>query len=107
MHELTEALYVNTDMATAAGIKLPKTLDEAWTWGQFLEVAKKFTQRSGDQTTVWGFGVHRQLQDWSVLPIVYQHIGKVLSGDLKTARGFLNSTATHQTITWYGNNLSK
>src|SRR5438067_1666872 len=28
MHQLTEALYVNTAMAEAAGIKLPKSLDE-------------------------------------------------------------------------------
>src|SRR5258708_23642099 len=92
MHELTEALYVNTAMASAAGIKLPKTLDEAWTWDQFLDAAKKLTQRSGDKTTVWGFGVQRQLQDWSVLPIVYQHGGKGPPDDPKTPSGFLNRT---------------
>src|SRR5258708_3664160 len=107
MRELSGAVSVKTDRKTAAGIKLPKTLDEAWTWDQFVDVATKLTQRSGDQTTVWGFGVQRQLQDWSILPIVYQHGGKVLSDDLKTASGFLNGSATLEALTWYGNLFTK
>ena len=107
MHELTEALYVNTKMAQDAGIDLPKTVETAWTWDQFTDVAKKLTKRSGDQTSVWGFGVQRQLQDWSVLPIVYQHGGKVISDDLKKASGFINSPATVEAQTWYGNLFTK
>lgn len=103
MHELTEALYVNTQMATDAGVTLPKTVDTAWTWQQFEDAAKKMTKRSGDTTSVWGFGVQRQLQDWSVLPIVYQHGANVFSSDLKKTTGFLNGTATVEAQTWYGN----
>ncbi len=107
LHQLTEALYVNTKMADDAGIKLPKTVADAWTWEQFTDAAKKLTARSGDQVTVWGFGVQRQLQDWSVLPIVYQHGGKTLSDDLKKATGFLNSKETTEALTWYGNLFAK
>jgi len=103
MHELTEAIFVNTKMAQDAGIDLPTTVDKAWTWQQFEDAAKKLTKRTGDQTTVWGFGVQRQLQDWSVLPVVYQHGGKALSDDLKKASGALNSSATVEAMTWYGN----
>lgn len=102
MHELTEALYVNTQMAQDAGITLPKTVETAWTWQQFEDAAKKMTKRTGDQTTVWGFGVQRQLQDWSVQPIVYMHGGKILTDDLKKASGALNSPATVEAQTWYG-----
>jgi ABC-type glycerol-3-phosphate transport system substrate-binding protein len=107
LHQLTEALYVNTKMAEDAGIKLPKTVDEAWTWDQFLDAAKKLTKTDGGKTTVWGFGVQRQLQDWSVLPVVYQHGGKVLSDDLKKASGFVNSPETTEALTWYGNLFTK
>ena len=107
MHQLTEALYVNTKMAQDAGIDLPKSVETAWTWEQFTDAAKKLTKRSGDQTSVWGFGVQRQLQDWSVLPVVYQHGGKVLSDDLKKASGALNSTTTVEAQTWYGNLFTK
>lgn len=107
MHELTEALFVNTKMAQDAGIDLPKTVETAWSWDQFLDAARKLTKRTGDQTTVWGFGVQRQLQDWSVLPVVYQHGGKVLTDDLKKASGALNSPATVEAQTWYGNLFTK
>jgi ABC-type glycerol-3-phosphate transport system substrate-binding protein len=103
MHELTEAIFVNTKLAQDAAIDLPTTVEKAWTWQQFEDAAKKLTKRSGDQTTVWGFGVQRQLQDWSVLPVVYQHGGKALSDDLKKASGALNSAATVEAMSWYGN----
>lgn len=102
MHQLTEALYVNTQMAEEAGIELPETLDEAWTWDEFVDATTQLTQRSGDQTSVWGFGVQRQLQDWSVLPVVYQNGGTVLSEDLTTATGHLNSPETVEALDWYG-----
>ena len=102
MHQLTEALYVNTDLAEAAGIELPASLDEAWTWDEFVEAATALTQRSGDVVDVWGFGVQRQLQDWSVLPVVYQNNGTVLSDDLRTATGHLNSSETVAALGWYG-----
>ena len=103
MHELTEAIFVNTKMAQDAGIDLPTTVEKAWSWQQFEDAARKLTRRTGDQTTVWGFGVQRQLQDWSVLPVVYQHGGKPLSDDLKKASGALNGPATVEALTWYGN----
>ncbi|MEW5815419.1 MAG: sugar ABC transporter substrate-binding protein, partial [Spirochaetota bacterium] len=107
MHQLTEALYVNTEMAKAAGIELPATVEEALTWDQFVKGAARLTKRSGDQTLVWGFGVQRQLQDWSVLPVVYQNDGKVLSENLKKASGYLNGPATVEALTWYGNLFKK
>lgn len=107
MHQLTEALYVNTQLAEEAGIELPQTIEDAWTWDEFVDVATQLTQREGDQTSVWGFGVQRQLQDWSVLPIVYQHGGTVLSEDLTTAEGHLNSTATVEALDWYGDLFSE
>ena len=102
MHQLTEALYVNTQMAEEAGIELPQTIEDAWTWEELVDVTTQLTQSSGDQTSVWGFGVQRQLQDWSVLPVVYQHGGQVLSEDLTTATGFLNSPETVEALAWYG-----
>jgi ABC-type glycerol-3-phosphate transport system substrate-binding protein len=106
MHQLTEALYVNTDMAEAAGIDLPGTVEDAWSWDEFTAAAEALTQRTGDTTDVWGFGVQRQLQDWSVLPIVYQNDGAVLSEDLTTSAGYLNGEATVEALSWYGSLFS-
>lgn len=102
MHQLTSALYVNTELTEAAGVQLPTSVEEAWTWDEFVEVTTAMTQRSGDVTDVWGFGVQRQLQDWSVLPVVYQNQGQPLSDDLSQATGYLNSPETVEALAWYG-----
>ncbi|MBK8021966.1 MAG: extracellular solute-binding protein [Chloroflexi bacterium] len=60
------------------------------------------TQRTGDTTDVWGFGVQRILQDWSVLPVIYQNGGAVLSEDLTTSQGYINGPETVEALTWYG-----
>lgn len=102
MHQLTSALYVNADLAEEAGVELPTSVDEAWTWSEFVDVTTALTQRSGDVTDVWGFAVQRQLQDWSVLPVVYQNGGQALSDDLSQATGHLNGPETVEALTWYG-----
>lgn len=101
MHELTEGLFVNRTMLEDAGIKIPQRLDEAWTWDQFVEVARRLTKRTGDRTDVWGFGVLRHLSDWSILPVLYQNGATPLSPDLKKATGFFNSPQAVEAMKWY------
>lgn len=42
--ESSVALFYNKDMTDAAGIKVPDKLEDAWTWSEFKEVAKKLTK---------------------------------------------------------------
>jgi fructooligosaccharide transport system substrate-binding protein len=101
MHELTEALFVNRAMFEAAGIRIPQRLQDAWTWDEFVNISRQLTRRTGDRTDVWGFGVLRHLSDWSILPVIMQNNGTVLSADLKKATGALNSPATVEAMKWY------
>ena len=101
MHELTEGLFVNRTMFEEAGIKIPQRLNEAWTWDQFVEIAKQLTKRTGDRTDAWGFGVLRHLSDWSILPILEQNNATPLSPDLKKATGYFNSAAAVEAWRWY------
>jgi ABC-type glycerol-3-phosphate transport system substrate-binding protein len=101
MHELTEALFVNRGMFEAAGIRIPQRLQDAWTWEEFVNVSRQLTRRTGDRTDVWGFGVLRHLSDWSILPVIMQNNGTVLSADLKKATGALNAPATVEAMKWY------
>jgi len=101
MHELTEGLFVNQTMFEEAGIRIPQRLNEAWTWDQFVEIAKRLTKRTGDRTDVWGFGVLRHLSDWSILPILEQNDAPPLSPDLKKATGYVNSPAAVEAWRWY------
>ena len=107
MHELTEGLFVNRTMLEEAGIRIPQRLDEAWTWDQFVDVAKRLTKRTGDRTDVWGFGVLRHLSDWSILPVLYQNGATPLSPDLKKATGYFNSPAAVEAIKWYQDLFAK
>lgn len=41
--ESSVALFYNKDMIEAAGIKVPESLEDAWTWSQFYDIAKQLT----------------------------------------------------------------
>lgn len=100
LHQLTEALYVNSQMAEEAGIEIPTTVDDAWTWEEMVDITTQLTVREGEQTTVWGFGMERHLQDWPLTAIIYQGGGQPLSPDLTQAEGYLNSEETVAAINW-------
>ena len=53
------ALYYNKDMTDAAGIKVPTSLDEAWTWEQARDAMAKCRQGPTDNPTVWGWAPNR------------------------------------------------
>lgn len=105
LHQLTEGIFVNTQMAADAGIELPTNVENAWTWEEFMNVAETLTKREGDSTTVWGFSQQRPLQDWSMLPLFYQNDAVTLSPDLTKASGYINSEAGIEAMTfmssWY------
>jgi fructooligosaccharide transport system substrate-binding protein len=102
LHQLTEGLFINTAMAEAAGVRIPTSVDDAWTWEEFIDAAKAMTVQEGGTTVVWGFGQQRSLQDWSMLPIIYQNNGTTLSPDLKSASGYLNSPESVEAMAWMG-----
>lgn len=101
MHELTEGLFVNRTMFEEAGIRIPARLEDAWTWDEFVTIARRLTRRTGERTDIWGFGVLRHLSDWSILPVIIQNNGTVLSSDLKKATGNLNAPAAVEAMKWY------
>lgn len=42
--ESSVALFYNADMLEEAGIRIPQSKEEAWTWTEFYEAAKKLTK---------------------------------------------------------------
>ncbi|MCC6174251.1 MAG: ABC transporter substrate-binding protein [Chloroflexi bacterium] len=107
MHELANGLFVNKQVFDQAGIKVPHDLSDAWTWDQVREYSLKLTERSGDATTRWGYGLQRELGDWTVLPILHQNGGQALSPDLKKATGYLNGDASVEAMKWFGGLFTK
>jgi multiple sugar transport system substrate-binding protein len=46
-HTDTYALFYNKALLQKAGISVPTSIDKAWTWDQFLDVAKTVKQKTG------------------------------------------------------------
>ncbi|MBY6062215.1 extracellular solute-binding protein [Microbacterium esteraromaticum] len=53
------ALYYNKDMTDSAGIEVPSTLEDAWTWPEALEAFKTCQQGAGEDITVFGLAPSR------------------------------------------------
>jgi ABC-type glycerol-3-phosphate transport system substrate-binding protein len=49
------AMYYNTEYFAAAGVEAPKTLDETWTWPEYMENVKKVVDyQAGQGKQIWG-----------------------------------------------------
>lgn len=91
----TFSLYYNVDMFKAAGIEPPPTkVEDAWTWDEFVEVAKKLTiDENGrnaadpdfDPKRIKQFGISGANGWWgSWSNLIYSNGGDFLSEDGKT-----------------------
>lgn len=87
----TMILYYNRALFEEAGLELPPTkAADAWTWDEFVEVAKKLTKdRNGNDATspdfdpnnIDTYGVSFQQGYGGWLPFVYSNGGKLASED--------------------------
>lgn len=52
----TQGVFYNIDMFEAAGIEPPKTVDEAWTWDEYLEATQQVIENeaANGNEDVWG-----------------------------------------------------
>jgi len=91
----TEAVFFNADVFSAVGITPPSQIDKSWSWGEFIEVAKKLDSA---KKTAFPFGMAWQLTPYRWLQFLYQHGGQLLSNDLKTQMA--DSRESVETIRW-------
>lgn len=95
-HTDTFALFYNADLLEKAGVAVPTSLDDTWTWARFIEVAKLLKDKSlGNYPFAMSWqnaAAHR----WLIF--LYQHGGRILSDDLKSPQ--INSRAGIETIAW-------
>lgn len=86
----TKVLFWNEEMLKAGGLdKAPETTDE------FFAALAAMKEKSGK---VWGFG-EPALQGWNILPWIWSNGGDVLSPEMDTAQGYLNSAASVDILT--------
>lgn len=99
------ALFYNKKMFEAKGIPFPsKNPDEAWTWEQMLDAAKKLNDPAngvyGWNPTPWGFAGHEGAP-FSEMVFLWQAGGEILSPDDKTAKGYLDSAENKKALEFW------
>lgn len=94
-NEGTIVMFYNKKMFEEKGIPLPsKNVDEAWTWDQVLDAAKKLNDPAkgvyGWNPTPWGFVGHEGAP-YSEMAFLWQAGAEILSPDGTTSKGYLDS----------------
>ena len=97
--ESSVLLFYNEKMLNEAGITPPTTLEEAWTWEDVYEAAKKLNKDG-----VYGIDLNWDLgegQIYGLAPIVWSSGAELLSKDGKVANGYINSPEAVEALTYY------
>lgn len=98
-HPDTFGTYYRTDVMDKVGAKIPTSLDAAWTWDQFLSLAKEVKSATGKAAIAYGFEGVNTAYRW--LPFLYMHGGKLMEDDGVTPA--IDNQAGVETIAWFQN----
>jgi multiple sugar transport system substrate-binding protein len=74
------SLFANTDILAERGVDLP-TMEEPWTWDEFVEAARQLTYTRDDGTQVYGFTSSSRWGAIEYYPLMYIDGGRILSPD--------------------------
>lgn len=104
LNDASIALFYNKKIFEQKGVPLPsKRVDEAWTWEQMLEAAKKIHDPANQIIAIdpaWGLKTDEGAT-FTKLPFIWQAGGDILSPDASTAKGYLDSPATLEAIRFF------
>ena len=98
-HTDTFATYYRTDMMQQLGVAPPTTLDQAWNWDQFLNVAQNVKRITGKYAVGFGYAGANTAYRW--LPLLYMHGGALVGSDGKTPA--IESPEGISALTWTQN----
>ncbi|WP_247747371.1 sugar ABC transporter substrate-binding protein [Alkalihalobacillus sp. BA299] len=88
--ESSVVLYYNKEIFEAEGIEAPTTLEEAWTWDEFIDVAKQLTTEDRFGLNLFmNYGVG-EWYTYMGAPFVWSNGGDLISEDGTTVDGYLN-----------------
>jgi len=96
-HTDTFGTYYRTGVMDTIGVKLPDSLDSAWSWDEFLSLAREVKKVTGKAAVAYGFEGVNTAYRW--LPFLYMHGGKLMKDDGKTPA--INSSEGVEAIAWF------
>jgi multiple sugar transport system substrate-binding protein len=87
----SKILYYNTEMLKAAGVEVPKTMDE------WVDAVAKLSGTNSNGQQVWGWD-EPALSGWNICPFIWSFGGSLTSPDQTVATGYVNSDATVKAV---------
>lgn len=98
-HTDTMAVYYNKRMFEASGIRIPQSPDDAWSWEELDEIARKL---KSEHSLSYAFGgMWENGSGYRYLPFVYMAGGAILSEDMTSVA--INSPQTLEAVKLYEN----
>jgi multiple sugar transport system substrate-binding protein len=74
------SLFANTDILAERGVE-PPTMDDPWTWDEFVDAAMQLTYTKDDGTQVYGFTASSKWGAVEYYPLMYIDGGRILNAD--------------------------
>lgn len=105
-----DAMYYNVDMFEAAGVSAPKTLDEGWTWQEFVDNVNIVRAHQAEQgNDVWGMmGFNNPLQGafftWTIIRSASspgEPLWQSIAPDLSTFAGYIDTEEAMDAYAFY------
>jgi multiple sugar transport system substrate-binding protein len=96
-HTDTFGTYYRTEIMQTIGAKIPDSLDAAWSWDEFLDLAREVKKATGKAAVAYGFEGVNTAYRW--LPFLYMHGGKLMEDDGKTPA--IDSAEGVEAIAWF------
>lgn len=95
MGDSSVLLWGNKKYLDAAGIKIPTSLDQAWTYEEFTQVLDKLAQVEGVKWPLdFNVGMAGEWMTYGYYPLVVSNGGNILNPETKRASGAIDSAAT-------------
>lgn len=95
--ESSVGIYYNKKILEEAGIEVPETIEDAWTWDEFYEVVKALTTPERYGCT---FHTNSGQIAYYYSPMLVQNGTDLISPDGSTTKGYLDSEKTVEFLNW-------
>jgi multiple sugar transport system substrate-binding protein len=97
-HTDTMAVFYNTDIFGKLGIEVPQSLEESWTWDEFIGVSRRLKE-SGEADYPFAMAWQNIPSAYRWMWFLFQHGGQLLNDDLSGPQ--VNNEIGIETIAWH------
>jgi multiple sugar transport system substrate-binding protein len=98
------SMFYNADHFVDAGIK-PPAADQAWTWDEFRNAARRLTKRQGDAVQQYGYAMETWWAMWSIF--AWANGGEVVDDPWSPTKATMDTPAVIEGLQFWGDLVAK